>query len=177
MIASLYTPFQHWSNGGTVWLLGDTHFDDTDSKTMSPEWLTPQEHIRLINSKVQKGDTFVLLGDVGNPSWVAEIKARYKVLIKGNHDKGDKNYKPYFDEIYGGPLFISDKILLSHEPIVLPYIFNIHGHDHRGTDLEGHHHLNLASNICGYTPANLKEIIEQGIGVEGIHRYTINFRI
>lgn len=45
-----------------------------------------------------------------------------------------------FDEVYTGPLMISDKILLSHEPIEgLPYyMFNIHGHDHSGTAFKAH---------------------------------------
>ena len=62
-----------------------------------------------------KGDTFVCLGDVGAPEYVKEIKARKKILILGNHDaKGA--YTKYFDEIYAGPIFIAEKILLSHEP-------------------------------------------------------------
>ena len=38
------------------------------------------------------------------------------MLILGNHDR-KKDYKDIFDEIYDGPLFIAEKILLSHEPV------------------------------------------------------------
>ena len=37
-----------------------------------------------------------------------------------------------FDEIYEGPLFINEKICLSHEPIELKFGVNIHGHIHCG---------------------------------------------
>ena len=30
MIESLYKPFQHWSEQGTIWLYSDTHFNDDD---------------------------------------------------------------------------------------------------------------------------------------------------
>ena len=46
-------------------------------------------------------------------------------------------YKNYFDEIYTGPLFIAEKILLSHEPVYgLSWCLNIHGHDHN--DMESY---------------------------------------
>ena len=43
--------------------------------------------------------------------------------VKDNH---------LFDEVYEGPLMVSDRLILSHEPIenLQPYLFNIHGHDH-----------------------------------------------
>ena len=52
-----------------------------------------------------------------------------------------------FKEVYSGPLFISDKILLSHEPVIgLYYCLNIHSHSHQGqyewTDIFDGKHLN-----------------------------------
>lgn len=85
MIPTLYEPFRHWSEGGSVFILSDLHFDDSDCKLMDPKY-------------------------------VPMIKARKKILLLGNHDaKGA--YNGLFDEIYTGPLFIADKILLSHEPV------------------------------------------------------------
>jgi hypothetical protein len=62
------------------------------------------------------------------------IKARKKILLLGNHDaKGA--YNGLFNEIYTGPLFIADKILLSHEPVHgLTWCLNIHGHDHNNVE-------------------------------------------
>ena len=178
MIASLYPIFQHWSDGGSIWILSDLHFEDKDCLLMADYWIQPEEQIKIINKYVKKGDCFICLGDVGNVEWMSKIKARYKVLIMGNHDVGKTKYLKYFSEVYDGPLFISDKILLSHEPISLPFVFNIHGHDHNNKEkyLEGCKHLNLACNVCGFTPVNLKDLIKSGClsNVESIHRKTIN---
>lgn len=178
MIPTLYEPLRHWSEGGSVFILSDLHFDDDDCKLMDPDWISPEEQISIINKSVAKGDTFVCLGDVGNPKYLPMIKARKKILILGNHDaKGA--YKELFDEIYTGPLFISDKILLSHEPVYgLSWCLNIHGHDHNNVETykEGCKHINLAANVCGYTPVNLGKLINNGIlaDIDGIHRVTID---
>ncbi len=41
---------------------------------------------------------------------------------------------------------------------------------------EGCRHINLAANVCGYTPVNLGKMIKEGLlaDVENIHRQTIN---
>ena len=181
MILTLYEPFRHWSDGGSVYILSDLHFDDEDCQLMNPGWISPQEQVAIINSMVMKNDTFICLGDVGNPEHVKAIKAKKKILILGNHDaKGV--YKNVFDEIYTGPLFIADKILLSHEPVYgLPWCLNIHGHDHNNVEpyKEGCKHINLAANVCGYTPINLGKIIKEGVlaDVPSIHRMTINRQV
>ena len=181
MILTLYESFRHWSDGGSVYILSDLHFDDKDCQLMNPGWITPQEQVAIINSMVMKNDTFICLGDVGNPKHVKDIKARKKILILGNHDaKGA--YKNVFDEIYTGPLFIADKILLSHEPVYgLPWCLNIHGHDHNNVEpyKEGCKHINLAANVCGYTPINLGKIIKEGVlaDVPSIHRMTVDRQV
>ena len=80
-----------------------------------------------------------------------------------------------FDEVYEGPLFISDKILLSHEPIDLPFALNIHGHTHSMTE-EDLRHYNCCAEHINYTPVCLKTIIESGIlkQIDTIHRITID---
>ncbi len=157
MIPTLYEPFRHWSDGGSVFILSDLHFDDKDCKLMDPNWITPEEQINIINKLVGKGDTFVCLGDIGDSKYIPMIKARKKILLLGNHDaKG--SHKSFFDEVYTGPLFIADKILLSHEPVYgLDWCLNIHGHDHNNAEpyREGCKHLNIAANVCNYTPVNL----------------------
>lgn len=178
MIPTLYEPFRHWSDGGSVYILSDLHFDDEDCKFMSPDWITPEEQLSIINGIVMKNDTFICLGDVGKPEYIKDIRARKKILILGNHDaKGA--YNNCFDEIYTGPLFIAEKILLSHEPVYgLPWCLNIHGHDHNNIEpyKEGCKHINLAANVCGYTPINLGKIIKEGVlaDVPSIHRMTID---
>lgn len=178
MIDTLYEPFRKWSDGGSVWILSDTHFDDPDCRLMDPEWITPEEQVKKINQLVGRKDTFIHLGDVGNAEYVRHIHAGRKILLLGNHDRrGD--CRDCFDEIYTGPLFIAEKILLSHEPVLgLPWCLNIHGHDHSGIcDYhDGGHHLNLAANVCGYIPVNLGRIIQGGYmsGIDSIHRMSID---
>lgn len=178
MIPTLYEPFRHWSATGSIYILSDLHFDDSDCKLMDKSWITPQEQIDIINGMVTKSDTFICLGDVGKAEYIAQIKARKKILILGNHDaKG--SYNDYFSEIYTGPIFIAEKILLSHEPVYgLPWCLNIHGHDHSGIEpyREDCKHLNLAANVCGYTPISLGKLIKEGIlaDIPSIHRMTID---
>lgn len=178
MILTLYEPFRHWSETGSVYILSDPHFGDSDCKLMDPGWIEPEEQVARINALVMKNDTFVCLGDVGDASFVKQIRARKKILLLGNHDK-KKDYKGLFDEIYDGPLLIEEKILLSHEPVYgLPWCLNIHGHDHSNIESykEGCKHLNLAANVCGYTPVSLGKLIKGGIlsDITSIHRITID---
>jgi calcineurin-like phosphoesterase family protein len=122
---------------------------------------------------------------------IGKIKG-YKVLITGNHDKGSSVYEEYFDEVYTGCLTISDRIILSHEPIenCPPFLFNIHGHDHSGrdfityvlkdydVDMSGSemtknyltciknyklNKLNLCAEWINYTPVSLADIIKSGV--------------
>lgn len=181
MIKSLYKTFQRWSEKGSVYILSDLHLGDSDCKLMDENWISQEKQIEIINSMVHRNDTFICLGDVGSPEYAAQIKAGHKVLILGNHDKR-KDYEGIFDEIYEGALLIADRILLSHEPVTgLSWCLNIHGHDHSG-NLCGNgdgKYLNLAANICGYTPVSLGKIIKDGIlsGVKDMHRQAIDKQI
>ena len=189
MIDTLYDKFKSWSATGSCYIISDTHFGDSDCKLMDSDWPTPQEHIDKIKKKVHKNDTLIHLGDVGNPEWMTQIKA-HKVLIMGNHDTGAINYGKstiisqdrnrkivtYFDEIYTGPLFIAEKILLSHEPIINDMWYNIHGHVHDCSIFDPYNATNLASNVVGYDVVNLKDIIKSGClkSIKSIHRTTID---
>lgn len=228
MKVKLYEPFEKWYHGGTIWLIGDTHFQKDKEMEKAFGWLSAEERLETINKYVTKNDTFVLLGDVGDRlDLIKNIKADYKVLIKGNHDNGNANYKRrimecgvcnseqeakdiirngnihtlsignvkpdsyekrvsisgneffvfktdnhLFDEIYDGPLFISSKIVLSHERCELPFALNIHGHEHCGVYAiekqyvmeDGTHTsylINLASDVVDFVPMRLDKIIEQ----------------
>lgn len=243
MLPQLYENFQHWSYSGSVWLYSDPHFNDADCKTIDKNWPSPEEQIAKINNKVHKGDTLIILGDIGEIQYIKQIKAGYKVLIAGNHDYGLSNYKktithqtkeimakyiddesynkeielekisfrkelykkyPYakisineiydfhapfhyfkatiddnlFDEVYGGPLFIGEKILLSHEPIYNKCWYNLHGHRHSddNTNYKGENYFNCCANVIKYEPINLKDIINSGAlkNIPTIHRKTID---
>lgn len=176
MIKTLYPIFQRWSEKGSVYIISDTHFEDSDRSVMG-YLLSEVEQIDLIRRFAHKNDTLIHLGDVGEPRYFMQVRA-YKVLILGNHDQSAEKFLPYFDEIYTGPLIIADKIILSHEPIYgLDFMYNIHGHDHNLHNIGDNNHLNLAANVCGYLPRNLKEIIQSGVlkSISDIHRVTIDY--
>lgn len=193
MIDSLYEPFKHWSETGTIWIYSDPHFSDEEMVHLRKNYIGDEEQIKRINSKVGKKDTLIILGDIGNIEMVKKLKG-YKILIMGNHDSGASNYQRkfweeetedgrivkkdnrLFDEVYDGPLFIEDKILLSHEPIDLPFTFNIHGHDHSGWSGKDERHLNLCAEWIDYTPFNFTSAIKKGLTskVESIHRIIID---
>lgn len=84
-----------------------------------------------------------------------------------------------FDEVYEGPLMISNKILLSHEPVKYDFALNIHGHDHSErtlTNLLDYMKLNVCAEHINYIPISLKSIVEAGRlkAIPNIHRETID---
>ena len=79
-----------------------------------------------------------------------------------------------FDEVYEGPVMIGEKLILSHEPVDIPWAFNIHGHDHAGAKRKNH--LNVCADVIGYTPVNMNQFMKSGAlsHIETIHRGTID---
>lgn len=174
MIETLYSPFRKWTETGTLWIYSDPHFSDPDMVELRKNYIGDDEQVRRINSKVGKKDTIIFLGDIGNEEMVRQIRG-YKVLIMGNHDKGATKYTDIFDEVYEGPLFITEKLILSHEPINLPFAFNIHGHDHSGWFISDNH-LNVCCEHLDYYPVNVNRLLKHGLlsKVDSIHRIVID---
>ena len=179
----LYECFDHWYRGGQIYLYSDPHFADEEMKYLRKNYIGDDEQVKRINSKVGKNDTLIILGDIGDVEYVKRLRG-YKVLIKGNHDAGASNYRRVvseskdnhlFDEVYEGPLFINEKIILSHEPMLVPFALNIHGHDHSGWTMSLHQ-INVCAEHIAYTPVSLKQIIESGVlkGIKDIHRATVD---
>lgn len=188
MRIKLYKPFEHWYHGGTIWCYSDPHFQTDIEMEQFFNWPTAEERLALINKYVTKNDTFICLGDVGDRlELVSQIRAEYKVLITGNHDAGNKNYENHFNEIYDGPLFIRDKIVLSHERVELPFAINIHGHEHTQPFMEEKelkrydetyktYLFNLAADAIDFKPKRLDEIVALTplSSITSIHRMTID---
>lgn len=216
-----------WCNQ-TVWIYSDPHFGDKELAAGMPNRPSDQEQIKMINSKVGKNDTLIILGDVGDIECVKQLRG-YKVLICGNHDVGATNYQrersewqfdqrdytkeqaleavrkqhpnskititegfmyeharaykvwvvyadnQLFDEVYTGPLMIGEKILLSHEPVNIPWVFNLHGHIHSNLKNIDQYHYNCCADAIGYTPINLNQWLKQGhlAKIHTLHRQTI----
>lgn len=226
MIAGLYKIFDHWHAQGTLWIYSDPHFNDPDLKK-GIERPDAEELVKLINSKVGRKDTIIILGDIVDIEPVKKIRG-YKILIMGNHDSGRTNYErqvitqlfskelytkeqvldlmktmypncrytidegyqfhsPFefwkasadnqlFDEVYEGPLMIGEKLILSHEPVNVPWAFNIHGHIHDSKHKNDKRHFNVCADVIGYVPINMNQWMKQGYlsRVESIHRATID---
>ena len=93
MIEGLYPPFQHWGASGTTWILSDTHFNDPDLIHVYADRPSAEEQVKRINAKCGRADTLIILGDVGDISYVRQLRAKYKILVMGNHDAGASNYQ------------------------------------------------------------------------------------
>ena len=183
MIKSLYPCFQHWSEMGGVYLVSDTHFKDLDRKYMGYH-ISDEDQWYLINDTCHKNDTLIHLGDVGDLEYIKRLKC-HKVLIMGNHDQSITKMEEVFDEVYSGPLWISQKLVLSHEPVCveemnwgMPIAINIHGHEHNGIKHD-EYHLNIAQNVYGYIPLNLNQFIKSGYlkRVKDIHTLVKEYAI
>lgn len=158
----------------TVWLYSDPHFGDEDLRAGMPNRPSDEELVKKINACVGRKDTIIFLGDIGDIEYAKQIRG-YKVLICGNHDVGHTVYNEVFNEVYSGPLMIGEKLLLSHEPVDIPWAFNIHGHDHKGAKRDGH--LNVCADVIDYTPINMNQLMaKSGIlsKTQSVHRQTIN---
>lgn len=173
MIQGLYKIFDRWHAQGTLWIYSDPHFGDKDLAQGITGRPTDEEQIKMINSKVGKKDTIIFLGDIGDVECARRVRGR-KILIMGNHDAGRSNYEEVFEEIYEGPLMISEKLILSHEPIDVPWAFNIHGHEHHYVSHPLH--MNVCADVIGYTPVNMNQFMKSGMmsKVKSIHRSTID---
>lgn len=174
MIEALYKPFQKWSEVGTIWIYSDPHFGDKELAAGIKNRPTAEEQVKMINAKVGRKDTLIILGDIGDIEYAKKLRG-YKVLVCGNHDVGHTKYAEVFDEIYAGPVFIADRLVLSHEPIMLDFAFNIHGHNHSSVIQDGKH-LNVCSDMIGYTPINFNQFVKSGAlaKIPSIHRVTID---
>jgi calcineurin-like phosphoesterase family protein len=179
MTKSLYDEFaKRWYRGGSIWFYSDPHFNDEDSKefrTKRGVYISDEEQVKRINSKLGKKDTIIFLGDICDIEYAKKIRG-YKVLVLGNHDAGATNYTEVFDEVYEGAVMIGPKLILSHEPFEFPYAFNIHGHDHSGHNFHDDMHLNVCAELINYTPIPIKDIITSGKlkNVTDIHREAID---
>lgn len=83
---------------------------------------------------------------------------------------------PLFDEVYEGPVMIAEKLILSHEPVDIPWAFNIHGHIHDSKHKNDDHHLNVCADAINYQPINMNQFMKSGAlnKIETLHRATID---
>lgn len=192
MNIKLYPCFNHLLKFNNIWLYSDPHFNDKDCLALRKNYIGDYEQIKRINRRVGKKDVIIFLGDIGDLSFVKKIRG-YKILIMGNHDSGASNYKRIhyndflggvrlsldnglFDEVYEGPVCLNEKLLLSHEPLPIKCMLNIHGHTHGMDKPADINHFCVVAEHIDYTPVSLLSLIKDGrlAGIESIHRQTID---
>lgn len=164
-----------WKDLQTAYVISDLHFGEEDLKEAFAARPSDEQLVQNINSKVGRKDLLIILGDVGDLEYAKKLRG-YKILIAGNHEKGLTAAKEVFDEVYAGPVILSEKLVLSHEPIKVNGMFNLHGHNHHGKAYNGGNAYNVCADINGYQPLHLNNWMKQGYlaNVKTLHRSTID---
>ena len=176
VLSGVYKTFMdRWSQFQTAWIISDLHFNEDDLKRAFPNRPSDDELVRRINAKCGRKDILFVLGDCGDLEYVKKLRG-YKVLIMGNHDTGATKYEEVFDEVYEGALIFGEKLILSHEPVNIPWLFDFHGHNHLGKAHSDKMHMNVCADVLGYVPAHLNSLLNGGIAknIYTIHRETID---
>lgn len=136
---------------------------------------TIQEHdncivelVRRWVKRLSKDDVFYFLGDFGRPTdeTFQELKDIFQkahcrtVAIRGNHDHEaeTEQLKELFDEVHDYPIYISDRIILSHRPHVEmdTSVLNISGHLH-GSTLTLPNYMCASIHVNDYKPVTSKQ--------------------
>lgn len=133
---------------------------------------TIQEHDNFIADMVREwsekwtpGSTLYYLGDFGDIAylWLFDIlrDAGHKVIfLYGNHDKDDDYdaIAAHVDEVYKYPVYLSNKLVVSHEPVgVWKDTVNVSGHLH-GAILDSPNYINASLHVANYKPVSMKEV-------------------
>ena len=82
-----------------------------------------------------------------------------------------------FDWVFEGPLQISEKLILSHEPLECDWAFNIHGHIHSFTHKDDARHMCICPDVTGnFEPINFNQLMKSGFmaKIQTIHRDVID---
>lgn len=155
----------------TQFIWGDLHLGDRGmwKRTYSKHFNTEEEYfgtlIKNHNIYASRDDTVSLfLGDIGqSPKFEIFKQMRgYKILMLGNHDNYPiEVYQRYFDEVIKFPIFIRNRIAISHIPIPTePGVINVHGHIHE-LDLKSDRHINICPEKTDWKPVRLKDILNR----------------
>lgn len=166
-----------------TWYVSDLHFSHWWINKQGEErgvilfertqFRTIQEHDDYIWKQLyawaekHQGHTLFILGDFGdvNQLWKLD-RMRYEwniriVYVYGNHDSKEDYDKfcHYCDEVYLRPVYISDRVIISHEPIwPVPYgCVNVCGHLHNAM-LDSPQSLCASIHVIGYNPFSWKKV-------------------
>jgi calcineurin-like phosphoesterase family protein len=115
--------------------------------------------------KLKPSDEVWNLGDFGcldqldTVDWIKETGAK-AYFIYGNHDQKNDlpQFEKYFDQVFLYPIFLSQKLVVSHFPVaVYPDSINICGHLH-GAKLRDINHVCASVHVANYHPITDKSL-------------------
>ena len=109
--------------------------------------------------KLKPSDEVWNLGDFGSPDYLyLSDMIRYvgakSIFLYGNHDRQEDLplFQQHFDEVYLYPVYLSQKLVVSHFPVaVYNDTINIHGHCH-GSRLKDLNHVCASIHVANYQP-------------------------
>ena len=109
------------------------------------------------------------------PGWAIRIEEDYDFHCPFNRWIAYADNK-LFDEVYEGALIVGEKLILTHEPVEIPWLFNVHGHIHDRRAKTDDKHLNVCSDVVGWEPINFNQFLKLGktSKIQTIHRATID---
>lgn len=118
-----------------------------------------------LSQKIRENDEFWFLGDWGDLShlWVVDLlnqKSAETHMILGNHDAASNipEFKKYFAYVHQYPVYVSNKLVFSHEPVATwDSVLNVHGHLH-GCILNSPNYINASIHVANYKPVTDKNI-------------------
>ncbi len=175
----LYDMFQEeWEQYQSIYFYSDPHFCENDIEAGIPGRPDAEAQLAAINKIVGRKDLLILLGDVGNLDYLSRIRCDI-ALVLGNHDAGASIYKNKCKWVFEGPVMIAEKLILSHEPVIVPWAYNIHGHCHSqaNTAESIKTHYNMCADVIGYQPVHFSKFLKEvsiNRHIESLHRTTID---
>ena len=140
-------------------------FERTQFKTIEEHDAAIDQMIIDISKKIKPGDEFWHLGDFGDLSHIYIFKLLVDAgaechYILGNHDHQEDipTFEISFHYVHKYPVYVSQKLLFSHEPqAVWESQVNVHGHLH-GSILNDLRYINASIHVAGYKPVTDKYI-------------------
>lgn len=114
-LSGVYEYFQPMFKDCTdLWVVSDTHFGDEELRAGIPRRPADDELVKRINAKCGKASALIHLGDVGDLTSVKKLRAKVKVLILGNHDKGAEQYKrKIVTRVYDKEIFSREQAIVA----------------------------------------------------------------
>jgi calcineurin-like phosphoesterase family protein len=165
-----------------VFVIGDLHLNEMSLIQKARQQFESCEahnaYLIMRWNKVVKTDEDVVyvIGDIGrDKEKIKEVFSKlrgYKILIAGNHDTMPKEfYEEIFDEVYWHPVYLTDRLLLSHIPrMIEDGNINVHGHTH-WINIDDKKHFNVSCEVVDFQPQPLSkyEKVLTRIAREEIH--------